>query len=94
MAKATDKCKRQWEVGIGGYHGEDVIAECGCKRYTGELCPGELDRWEIDRRINAVERLSAEDARHIIEFWDNSTSMRTVADTNLRAYADILEKEE
>ena len=95
----SDKCKRKWGVTIGGYHGEDILAECGCKRYTAEVCPEELDRWEIDRRINATERLSAKVARRnaVIlrlnaEKLSYGKQTQGYADSvDLFAYADTLE---
>ena len=74
-----DKHVHEWTISIGGVF---------CVNMD---CQEEMSFDEAEARLDATERLSAEDARHIIEFWDNSTSMRTVADKNLRTYADILE---
>ena len=63
-------------------------------RYLGAIpkckvdgCGKSMHYDEVERRLNATERLSAEDATVIANGW---TSNATLRDT-LRAYADTLE---
>ena len=57
-----------------------------------EICNESIGPTEIERRLNATERLSAEDARQGTEFLSRVRNSRGYGFANaLRAYADILE---
>ena len=86
----TDKHKAQWNLEYIEPGGEDegVYAWCSCIRGPALRdggCKERLDSWEIERRLNATERLSAEDARVIGQVHEGKI------EDILRAYANALE---
>ena len=90
--------KGQWNLEFtpsGGAH-EGFSAWCSCKHPMGS-CEESLDSWELERRINATERLSAGYARAIADDYRYREEQRGGEPSEnktikaLLDYADILE---
>ncbi len=61
------------------------------RRVRCKHCPEQMLDYDIERRLNATERLSAEDARTMAFVSEHDELISSSGIRRLRAYADILE---
>ena len=81
----------EWQMSAGWFTAPYTVYRAFC--IADEDCKAALNPMEINRRLNATERLSAEAAKDIIA-WEGGASGRIANMKNwcaLRAYANILE---
>ena len=84
----TEHVHRWYLYGVG--HSPDANLRAVCLE-----CKEQMTVWDIEARLNATERLSAEDAQHLLSMWQAYIAPKMsgwdTSAANLGAYANILE---